>query len=89
MVLLRVLVFKFIVSSYLFGQALVPEATEIYKEVEMVTPGEGNGAPSDAVILFDGTNLDAWESSNDGNIAPWKIGEWNYNGCARNWLYKN
>ena len=27
----------------------------------MVTPGEGNGAPSDAVILFDGTNLDAWK----------------------------
>ena len=73
MVLLRILVFKFIVSSYLFGQALVPEATEIYREVEMVTPGEGNGAPSDAIILFDGTNLDAWESSNDGDIAPWKI----------------
>ncbi|WP_373518640.1 DUF1080 domain-containing protein, partial [Pricia sp.] len=31
-------------------------------------------APSDAIILFDGTNLDQWVSAKDGNaVAPWKI----------------
>jgi len=29
-------------------------------------------APSDAVVLFDGSNLDAWQSP-DGEPAPWKI----------------
>lgn len=36
MVLLLVLFFKLILCSYPFGQALVPEATEIYKEIEIV-----------------------------------------------------
>ena len=38
----------------------------------VVTPGEGTAAPSDAVVLFDGTNLDAWETL-DGAPAGWKI----------------
>ena len=32
-------------------------------------PGE---PPSDAVVLFDGTNLDAW-AGHDGNGAPWQL----------------
>jgi hypothetical protein len=38
----------------------------------VVTPGEGTTAPSDAIVLFDGTNLDAWETL-DGAPAGWKI----------------
>lgn len=39
-----------------------------------VTPGEGTAAPSDAVILFDGTDLSKWESE-DGGPVHWKVEE--------------
>ncbi len=53
-----------------------PQMTEIWEpEVEVVTPGKKLGdAPSDAIILFDGSNLDQWVSKNDNSKpAPWKI----------------
>ena len=58
-----------------------PESTEWYHpEVVRVTPGVGGRPPSDAIVLFDGTNLDKWESSrppSEGNRrrdpAPWRI----------------
>ncbi|MDQ8187744.1 DUF1080 domain-containing protein [Pelagicoccus sp. SDUM812002] len=37
--------------------------TEIYREVPVVTPGEQGSAPSDAVVLFDGTDLSAWQKT--------------------------
>ena len=40
----------------------------------VVAPGEGTAPPSDAVVLFDGKNLDAWESVN-GDRAEWKVGD--------------
>lgn len=53
-----------------------PEMTEIWEpEVPVITPAKilGN-APSDAIILFDGSNLDQWVSKNDDTkSAPWKI----------------
>jgi hypothetical protein len=53
-----------------------PEMTEIWEpEVEVVTPAKALGdAPSDAIVLFDGTDLKHWVSSSDTTkIAPWKI----------------
>ena len=53
-----------------------PEMTEIWEpEVVVVTPAKNLGdAPSDAIILFDGSNLDQWESKKDSTKpAPWKI----------------
>ncbi len=53
-----------------------PEMTEIWEpEVVVVEPAKTLGdAPSDAIILFDGTNLDQWVSSKDSSApAPWKI----------------
>jgi len=52
------------------------EDTEFYEPVpKTVTPGKSAGdAPSDAVILFDGKNLDQWVStSNRSNKADWKV----------------
>ncbi|HEX3007920.1 MAG TPA: DUF1080 domain-containing protein [Bacteroidales bacterium] len=50
-----------------------PESTEIWEPVPpVVTPGEGTQAPSDAVILFDGKNLDQWENGK-GAAAAWTI----------------
>ena len=43
------------------------EDTEFYSPVpKVVTPGKNNSAPpSDAIILFDGKNLDKWVSTDD------------------------
>ena len=40
----------------------------------VVTPGDAqtNSAPSDAIILFDGKDLSAWESAN-GGPAEWDV----------------
>lgn len=53
-----------------------PEMTEIWDpEVAIITPAKKLGdAPSDAIILFDGKNLDQWVSQKDpSKPAPWKI----------------
>ncbi len=39
---------------------------------EVVTPGErSSNAPSDAIVLFDGTNLDEWSMDADGSGCDW------------------
>jgi hypothetical protein len=49
------------------------ELTEKWEPVpSKVTPGEGTAAPSDAIVLFDGTDLSKWESEK-GGPAPWKV----------------
>lgn len=49
-----------------------PEATEYWEPVPPVVHAPAGGVPSDAVVLFDGTNFDAWEPEVPG--APlWKI----------------
>ena len=53
-----------------------PEMTEIWEpQVSKIAPGEKPGdAPSDAIILFDGENLDQWVSQADTEkAAPWAI----------------
>jgi hypothetical protein len=52
-----------------------PKATEVWFPVPAkVTPGATPGAPpSDAIILFDGRNLDAWQSAKDASPARWNI----------------
>jgi hypothetical protein len=54
-------------------QSPAPETlTEVWTPVPPVVTVPANGVPSDAIVLFDGTNLDAWEpASPDGH--PWKI----------------
>ncbi len=39
----------------------------------VVAPGSGGAPPSDAILLFDGSNLDAWESVKEEGPAPWKV----------------
>ena len=41
----------------------------------IVTPGDKatSSAPSDAIILFDGKDLSAWESARDGSPANWNV----------------
>ena len=57
-------------SISLFAQENAkPEDTEYYTPVpKVVTPGQTCGqAPSDAIILFDGKNLNEWASEEDTN----------------------
>lgn len=65
-----------------FGSAAVaaqastdPTATEQWAPAPpLVRPAAaGGGAPSDAVVLFDGTSLDAWVSSRTGGPPAWRI----------------
>lgn len=42
----------------------------VWPEPPVIKPGEGNGPPSDAIVLFDGKNFDAWQGANN-----WKVDE--------------
>jgi hypothetical protein len=35
----------------------------VWPEPAVITPGENNSAPSDAIVLFDGKNFDAWKGA--------------------------
>src|SRR5688572_4776252 len=52
-----------------------PEDTEVYEPLpKVVQAGKTfSDAPSDAVILFDGKNLDQWESTRDRSAAKWVV----------------
>ncbi len=52
-----------------------PESTELYQPVPpVVTPGEGTKPPSDAIVLFDGTNLNEW-INDKGEPAGWTVAD--------------
>ena len=72
--------------NYLIAQEwtdfpMKPEMTEIWNpEVKIITPGKTPvDAPSDAIILFDGTNLSKeWIKNDETGEPAWKVSE----GCV-------
>lgn len=59
-----------------YGQHIDPKLTEVWEPVPLVvTPGKNcNEPPSDALILFDGKNLNAW-TNKDGSSAGWIVAD--------------
>lgn len=57
------------------SQNMDPKLTEVWEPVpKVVTPGMNGSAPSDAIILFDGKDLDQWASTKDPNTpAQWTV----------------
>lgn len=51
-----------------------PQDTEVWSPIPpTVIPSKNNAAPSDAIVLFDGNNLNEWVSSKDKKEATWTI----------------
>lgn len=51
-----------------------PKETEVWEpKPATVIPGKNNAAPSDAIVLFDGKNLDEWISAKDSTAAKWHL----------------
>ena len=52
-----------------------PQDTEVWTPVPpVITPGRNNAEPpSDAIVLFDGKNADAWVQANDDSPAQWPV----------------
>jgi len=65
---------KYLTSEPPENKTMKHDQTEIYSPVPpVVTPGKTFAdAPSDAIILFDGSNLDQWRQANDTT----KPGDW-------------
>ncbi|MEI9902827.1 MAG: DUF1080 domain-containing protein [Asticcacaulis sp.] len=49
-------------------------ATEVWSPVPKAVDTTGS-APSDAVVLFGGDNLDQWQTAKDGSPAGWTVGD--------------
>ncbi len=55
-------------------EPITPEETEFYEpKVPVVTPAAKGKAPSDAIVLFDGSSLDQWLSSTDSTATKWHL----------------
>ncbi|MFD2725244.1 3-keto-disaccharide hydrolase [Hyunsoonleella rubra] len=51
-----------------------PEETEVYKPAPpTVNPSGQSGAPSDAIVLFDGSDFEAWEHVKDSSAVRWVL----------------
>lgn len=49
-----------------------PEATEVWEPIPpTVIPGENNEPPSDAIVLFDGTDFNEWVQATDSSNVEW------------------
>ncbi|MEM7511962.1 MAG: DUF1080 domain-containing protein [Bacteroidota bacterium] len=54
-------------------EKIPPKYTEVWEpEPAIVTPGEGTAPPSDAIVLFDGTDLSEWTNAK-GKTPGWKL----------------
>jgi hypothetical protein len=72
--ILRVIIL--LLSLNTFGQDFKdPKTTEVWEpKPKLVIPSKTyGGAPSDAIVLFDGKNMDAWKHVKDDAKARWEL----------------
>lgn len=56
--------------------AQLPDHTQIFEPVPALVSGAAvDAAPSDAIVLFDGSNMNAWEQLEDSTRPQWDIEE--------------
>ncbi|MEO9805910.1 MAG: DUF1080 domain-containing protein [Reichenbachiella sp.] len=76
---LRLFFVFLLISSATVGQ-VKPEDTEVWEpEPPVVASAEKGLPPSDAIILFDGSSLDAWQEIGSKNKIQWEL----YDGTMR------
>ncbi|WP_282134140.1 3-keto-disaccharide hydrolase [Seonamhaeicola maritimus] len=52
-----------------------PKLTEFWEpKVPRVTPGKNAAAPSDAIVLFDGSNFDSWSQKSSSSVG-WRLND--------------
>ena len=58
------------------AQITDPVATEVWEPVpRVVATGDVHTPPSDAIVLFNGTDLNQWMSARDSSAAKWEIAD--------------
>ena len=66
--------FSAMFTQIAMAQITDPKATEVWSpKAPVVTPGTGTKAPSDAIVLFDGSNLSEFVSAKDSSAAMWTV----------------
>jgi len=67
-----ILITVFLYCPMVFGQITDPVATEVWEPVPRVVRSPSDKfVPSDAVILFDGKDLNAWKAARKDTLALW------------------
>ncbi len=73
---------KYFITLLFLGQFLFaqqrpkPEDTEVWEpEPSIVTPGISAGPPSDAIVLFDGTDFSKWRQERSKKPVEWTLNE--------------
>jgi len=67
-------IFFFLGLLTTYSQKINPEDTEVWEpEPIVINPGKSGSPPSDAIILFDGSDLLKWKNSKSGKTANWTI----------------
>src|SRR5271169_5018336 len=77
-ILISASLLTFMFSGLSYAQQGDPKLSEVWSPVpKVVTPGKTPGdAPSDAILLFDGKNLDQWRSVKDTTKpAGWTVAD--------------
>ena len=66
---------KYLTAEPPENKTMKHEETEYYSPVPPVVKGTPNFAapPADAIVLFNGKNLDKWVSSENGGPAQWTV----------------
>ena len=73
---MKYFLYLFIFSPLYSQEIIEPEMTMVWEPVpEIVTPGNLYSPPSDAIVLFDGTDLSQWSSAASGEESEWILND--------------